>query len=63
VLERYPVVEFDNRSALVIGSAGNELLIYSPNEPGRPRRRVRGDDPRLRRTAETRFLFDPASAN
>jgi len=62
VLERFPVVQFDDRPALVIGSAGSELLLYMPNEPGRPRRRVRGDDPRLQRTGETRFLFDPASA-
>ena len=62
VLERFPVVQFDQRPALVIGSAGSELLLYMPNEPGRPRRRVRGDDPRLQRTGETRFLFDPASA-
>jgi len=62
VLERYPVAEFDNRPGLVIGSAGNEVLFYAPNEPGRPRRRVRGDAPGLQRTGETRFLFDPVAA-
>jgi tRNA A-37 threonylcarbamoyl transferase component Bud32 len=62
VWERFPVVEFDNRTGLVIGSAGNELLVYTPDEPGRPSRRVRSDAPGLRRTGETRFLFDPGTA-
>ena len=61
-LERFPVVQFDDRPALVIGNAGSELLLYTPSEPGRPRHRVRGDDPRLQRTGETRFLFDSAPA-
>jgi serine/threonine-protein kinase len=58
IWERYPVVEFDNRSGLVIGSTGNEVLVYTPEEPGRPRRRVRQDAPGFQRTAETRLLFD-----
>jgi hypothetical protein len=62
VWERYPVVEFDNHSALVIGSAANELLVFTPDEPGRPRRRVQSDAPGLQRTGETRFLFDSSSA-
>jgi serine/threonine-protein kinase len=62
VWERYPVVEFDNRSAVVIGTAPNELLVFTPDEPGRPRRRVRSDSPDLQRTGEARFLFDPAPA-
>ena len=62
VLERFPVVQFDDRPALVIGNAGSELLLYTPTEPGRPRHRVRGDDLRLQRTGETRFLFDSAPA-
>jgi tRNA A-37 threonylcarbamoyl transferase component Bud32 len=56
--ERYPVVEFDNRSGVVIGNAGDEVLVYTPEEPGRPRRRMRQDAPGFRKTAETRFLFD-----
>ena len=62
VWERFPVVEFDNRSALVIGSAANELLVFTPGEPGRPRRRLRTDAPGLQRTGETRFLFEPSQA-
>jgi hypothetical protein len=57
--ERYPVVKFDNGSGLVIGSVGDEILVYTPEEPGRPRRRTRPEDlPGFHRTAETRFLFD-----
>jgi hypothetical protein len=58
VWEQYPIVEFDNRMGFVIGTAGEELLFYAPDEPGRPRRRIRQDAPGFRRTAETRFLFD-----
>jgi hypothetical protein len=58
VWERYPVVEFGDRSGLVIGSAGSELLVYAPDEPGRPRLTLRSDTPGLRRTGETRLLFD-----
>jgi tRNA A-37 threonylcarbamoyl transferase component Bud32 len=61
VWEQYPVVEFDNRMGFVIGTAGEELLFYAPDEPGRPRRRIRPDAPGFRRTAETRFLFDGES--
>jgi hypothetical protein len=62
VWERFPVVEFENRSGLVIGSAGNELLVFNPDEAGRPRRRVRSDRQDLERAGETRFLFDPGSS-
>jgi len=60
--ERYPLVEFDNRTALVIGTAGDEVLLYSPDDPGRPRRRIRQDAPGYRKTADTRFLFDRGQA-
>jgi hypothetical protein len=62
VWERHPVVEFDNRAGFVIGTAGNELLIYAANEPGRPRLTVRDDATGLRRTGDTRFLFGPVRA-
>ncbi len=58
VWERYPVVEFDNRTAFVIGTAGDELLVYAPHEPGRPRHRIRQDIAGFRRTADTGLLFD-----
>jgi serine/threonine-protein kinase len=55
--ERFPVATFDNRIGFVIGTVGNESLVYVPSEPGRPRVRRRADS--LERTGETRFLFDP----
>jgi serine/threonine-protein kinase len=58
VWERYPVVEFDNRTGFVIGTAGEDLLVYEPDQPGRPRRRIRQDISGFRKTAETGFLFD-----
>jgi hypothetical protein len=58
VWERYPVVEFDNRTGFVIGTAGDDLLVYEPDQPGRPRRRIRQDISGFRKTAETGFLFD-----
>jgi hypothetical protein len=57
--ERFPVVTFDNRVGFVIGTVGDELLVYAPSEPGRPRVRIRRDATGLRRTGEIRFLFDP----
>jgi len=59
--ETYPVVEFENRTALVIGNTGDqpgdELLLYAPDEPGRPRQRVRRDAAGLKHLNETRSLF------
>jgi hypothetical protein len=55
--ERFPVVTFDNRIGFVIGSVGDEALVYAPSEPGRPKVKRRADT--LEPTGETRFLFDP----
>jgi len=63
VWDRFPVVEFDNRSGLVIGTAGEEVLVYTPDEPGRPRYRVRQNAPGLQRTADTRLVFDGERAS
>jgi hypothetical protein len=57
VWESYPIVSFDRRTALVMGTTGEELLLYAPDEAGRPRFRVPVDSPGLRRTGETRPLF------
>ena len=59
VWESFAVASFDNHTALVIGTTRDELLLYAPNEPGRPRFRVRKDAPGVRLTGETRALFDP----
>ena len=58
VWERFPIVEFDNQTGFVIGTAGDELLVYSPDQPGRPRRRIQQDSTGFRRTADNGFLFD-----
>ncbi|HEY1302820.1 MAG TPA: serine/threonine-protein kinase [Vicinamibacterales bacterium] len=56
--ELYPVVTFDGRSGLVIGTTNDDLLVYSPDEPGRPHTRVRKDAKDLHQTGEARLLFD-----
>ena len=63
IWDSFAVATFDNHTALVIGTTREELLLYAPNEPGRPRFRIRKDAPGLRLTGETRALFDrrPAS--
>jgi serine/threonine-protein kinase len=58
VWDSFAVALFDNHTALVIGTTRDELLLYAPNEPGRPRFRVRKDAPGLKLTGETRALFD-----
>jgi protein kinase-like protein len=58
VWESFAVASFENHTALVIGTTRDELLLYAPNEPGRPRFRVRKDAPGLKLTGETRALFD-----
>jgi protein kinase-like protein len=57
IWDSFAVVTFDNHTALVIGTTQDELLLYAPDEPGRPRFRVRRDAPGLRLTGETRALF------
>ena len=59
VWDSFAVASFDNHTALVIGTTRDELLLYAPNEPGRPRFRVRKDAEGVRLTGETRALFGP----
>jgi len=58
VWDSFAVASFDKHNALVIGTTRDELLLYAPNEPGRPRFRVRKDAEGVRLTGETRALFD-----
>ena len=58
IWDSFAVATFDTHTALVIGTTREELLLYAPNEPGRPRFRIRKDAPGLRLTGETRALFD-----
>lgn len=57
VWDSFAVASFDSHTASVIGTTRDELLLYAPNEPGRPRFRVRKDAPGLKLTGETRALF------
>src|SRR5262245_13336854 len=58
IWEEYPVVMFEGRAGLVIGTAGDDRLVYAPDEPGRPRTRVRKDANDFHETGEARLLFD-----
>lgn len=58
VWERFAKASFGNQSGVVIANTGTEYLLYAPDEPGRPRMRVRADAPGLQISGETRILFD-----
>jgi serine/threonine-protein kinase len=58
VWDSFAVASFDNHATLVIGTTANEWLLYAPDEPDRPRFRVRKDASGIRLTGETRALFD-----
>ena len=58
VWERFEVVSFENRSAFVIGSSNDELLLYSPYDDAPKHRRVRRDAPTLQRTGAQARLFE-----
>jgi hypothetical protein len=57
VWEEFSVVLYDDRPAVVLGATSQEFLLYEPDEPGRPRVRVKRDAPGLRQTGESRTLF------
>ena len=59
VWERFEVVKFENRSAFVIGTSSDELLLYYPYTEGPKQRRVRRDVPSLQRNVTQARLFDP----
>jgi hypothetical protein len=58
VWEDFEVVSFDNRTAFVIGSSDDELLLYYPYADASKHRRVRKDAPTLIRTGAQARLFD-----
>ena len=58
VWDNFELVTFDNRPAFVIGSSGDELLLYYPYSDGAKHRRVRTDAPTLQRTGAQARLFD-----
>lgn len=64
--EQYPRAQFGNRSGFVIASTGedprDEVLLYFPDEPGRPsERKQRGTDG-LTYPGGSRYLFDVGGA-
>ena len=52
------VVLFKNQPAFVIGSSGDELLLFKPGKGERRSERVPKDSPDLRRNVTQRALFD-----
>ena len=56
--ERFEVVLYENRQSFVIGSKGDELLLYAADKVDTVRRRVRRDAPELIRTNTARALVD-----
>ena len=57
VWERFEVVVVEGEPAFVVGSNGEEMLLYSPLAADR-NRRVRRDDPAVTATGATGQLFD-----
>ncbi len=62
IWESFEIVTIDDRSAVVIGSNDQELLLYAPDVNGRSRWRVSRDAPGLERTGRTARLFDRHSS-
>ena len=58
VFENFEVVAFENERAIVIGNNGEELLLYYPYNDSPKHRRVRANDPMLRRTGTRARIFD-----
>jgi hypothetical protein len=56
--ERFEIVQYEQREAFVIASNAQELLLYSPHEPGGKRWRIRQNAPGLTRSGTTKRLFD-----
>jgi hypothetical protein len=57
VFERFELVQFGNQTSVVIGSNGEELLLYDSSR--RMSARVRRTAPELQRTGMTRPIFEP----
>jgi hypothetical protein len=51
------VVSFENRPASVIGSSGDELLLYAARAGERRQYRIRTDAPGLQRNLGSRAIF------
>jgi hypothetical protein len=56
--DRFEVVLLDNHPSFVIGTKGDELLLYPTDKADTLRQRVRQDSPRLTRPGTTRRFVD-----
>jgi hypothetical protein len=61
-MDEFPVVQRDGRPAFVVGTNGEELLLYSPGRADTVHQRVRRDAPGLVMTGASRKLVPPADA-
>ena len=50
IWDEFEAVQYENQRAVVLGNRGNELLLYVPESPARPWRRVNADAPGLERS-------------
>jgi hypothetical protein len=61
IWDEFEVVQYENRRALVLGTRGNELLLYVPDSPSRRVRRVDTRAPGLERGGGGEKLFSRPS--
>jgi tRNA A-37 threonylcarbamoyl transferase component Bud32 len=60
IWDEFEVVQYENRRAVVLGVRGDELLLYVPDLPSKPRRRVTVGAAGLERTGNREKLFKPS---
>ena len=61
VWDDFEVVQYEKRRAFVLGDRGDELLLYVPESPARPWRRVTAGAAGLERSGGRDKLFSPPS--
>jgi tRNA A-37 threonylcarbamoyl transferase component Bud32 len=61
IWDEFEVVQYENQRAFVLGNRGAELLLYVPESPARPWRRVDAGAPGLERSGSRGKLFSKPS--
>jgi tRNA A-37 threonylcarbamoyl transferase component Bud32 len=61
IWDEFEVVQYENQRAVVLGTRGNELLLYVPESRARPWRRVNAGTPGLERGGTREKLFSKPS--
>ena len=61
VWDDFEVVQYEKQRAFVLGDRGNELLLYVPDSPARPWKRVTAGASGLERSGSRDKLFSPPS--